>query len=176
MFGGDAGRTAAVYGRCDGSDGLDELRGGLVRRAGGGDDAVPVELGAGEDLHVVGGVLQGNLVLLHAQILQDLAGRCLQAGTVGIIDVEVFQFQGIGLVKENIGILDDAREPLGGLDDFIHADSAVLVDVDHLQGLGVEFQAFGGTAEDRPHLAVQLIKVADVLAAGDFYADRAAYG
>ena len=176
LVGGDAGDAATVHGAGDAGDGLDELGGVFVSGAGGGDDAVSVEAGAGEDLHVVGGILQGNLVLLEAEVLEDLAGRCLQAGAVGVIGIEVLQLEAVGLFEQEIGVPHYAGEPLGGADDLVHADAAVAVQIDHLEGLFVELKAFGGAAQHGPHLAVQLIQVANVFSAENLHADSTTYG
>ena len=176
MIGRNARHAAAVQGRCNAGNGLDELGCGLVRGAGGGDDAVAVELRLCENLHVVGGVLQGDGILVQLQVLQDLPGRCLQAGAVRVIGIEAVQGQAVVFLQEVVGILNDAREPLGGLDDLVHADSSVMVNVDELEGGFVEFQAGGGAAEDRPQFTVQFTQVADVFSALNLDTDRSAYG
>ena len=176
MVCGNAGDAAAVYGAGDAGDGLDERCGSLVGGAGRRDDAVTVEAGAGEDLHVVGRIGKGNLVFLEAQVFQDLAGRCLETCAVGVIGIEVIEPEAVGLFQKKVGIPDDTGEPLRSFDDFVHADAAIGIHVNHVQGFGVKLQALGGAAEYGPHLAVQLIKVADVFSAKDFNADGAANG
>ena len=154
LVGRDAGDAAAVQGRRDAGDGLDELCGGLIPGRCGRDDAVSVELGIGKNLHVVRGVFYGNAVFLEPQVAQDLTGRCLEAGPHGILGVEFVNREGVVLLKEDICILEDGGEPLGGGDDLVHADVSVAVHINVLKGLGIEFQVLDRTAEDRPHLAV----------------------
>ena len=171
LLGRDAGDAAAVRGRCNAGHGLDELRGGLVRGGSRRDDAVSVEAGVGKNLHVVGGVLNGDRVLLEPQVAQNLAGRCLEAGSHGVLGVEFVQGQGVAALQEYIGIFQDGGEPLGGGNHFIYADVSVSVHVNVLEGLGVKLQVPHRAAEDRPHLAVQFSQMADVFSAFDFYAD-----
>ena len=171
----DARHTAAVYGRCYAGDGLDEFGRSFVRGTGGRDDAVPVELRLGKNLHIVRCVFQRDAVLFQLEVLQDLAGRCLQAGAVRVLRVEAVQGQAVVLLQEVIGILEDAREPLGGFNDFVYTDFSVFVHVNELERGFVEFQAAGGAAQDGPQFTVQLSQVTDVFPALDVNADRSAH-
>ena len=138
-------------------------------------DAVAVEAGAGENLYVIGRIFHRDSVFLETQIVQDLPGRCLQAGTYRIFGVEVFQLQGILPLQEDVGILEDAREPVGRGDDFVYPDLAIVVNINVLEAFFIELQVVYRAAEDRPHLAVQFSQMTDVFSVADFDTDSASH-
>ena len=108
MVGRNTGNTAAVCCAVYSGYSLYEFGSCLVIRAGGGDDAVAVELGFGKNLHVVGGIFQGDALFLQLQVLKDLTGRCKQAGTIRIVGIELVEGHGVAFFQKVVRILDDA--------------------------------------------------------------------
>ena len=143
----------------------------LVIRAGRGDDAVAVELRVGEDLRHVRRVLEGDGILLELEVREDLLRRGEQLCAFRILLVEGGEGDFGAAGEEQVVVLEDRGEPLGGRDDLVHADVPVVVHVDELEGFLVEFQVLGRAAEDGPQLAVQLAQVGDVGPGGDFHPD-----
>ena len=177
VLGRHAVLAAAVHRFADGlRDGGDQGGERLVVGAGRRDDAVAVELRVGEDLHVVGRVFQRDAVFLQAEILQDLLGGGEQLRAVGILLVEGGERDFGAAGQELVRILQDSGQPLGVGDDFVHADVSVVVGVEQVEGLLVEFQVAGRATQDGPQFTVQFAEVGDVGAGGDLHAYGSADG
>ncbi len=172
---GDAVGPAAVRRLADDlGDAGDEGGERFVIRGGRGDDPVAVELGLGEDLHVVGRVLECDGLFLELEVLQDLLGGSQELGPVGRLLVEGGEGEFGAALKQDVRVLENAGEPLGSGDDFVHADVSILVGVNQFQRLLVEFQVLRRAAEHGPHFTVQFSEVGDVGPGTDFHADGSA--
>ena len=172
MVRGDAVGAAAVRGLSDLLGNRGDERGELlVIRAGRGDDAVAVELRVGEDLRHVGRILEGDGLLLQLEVREDLlrGGEEFRPVLVFLVEGGEGDFGAAG--EQQVRILQDAGQPFGGGDDLVHADIPVVVHVDELEGLLVEFQVLRRAAEDGPQLAVQFAQMGDVGSGGDFHPD-----
>ena len=175
LVGGDAGLSAAVCSSAgDACDLADKLC--KVGRGERGDDTVSVKGSACEDAGVVGGVFQRDAVFLEAEVGENLLGGFLKGFTFRIGGVEGVQSELGRAFQQDVGILEDAGDPLCGGDNLIDADLAVGVAVDNLEGFVIEFETGDRAAENSPHLAVELTQIGYVLSACDLDPDRSAYG
>ena len=175
VLGRDAGLAAAVSRRTDLlRDGGDERLQRLVVRGDGRDDAVAVEFRSLEDGHAVGCLLHADLVLLQAEVLQDVLRGSEERLPGFAVRIDPVELQHALPFQDGVLVLHHGGQPLRGGDDFLHVHAPVAVGIDQLQGLLVEFQILRRAAQDRPEFLVQLAQVGDVLARRDVHPDHSA--
>ena len=164
----DARLPATVGGRTDLlGNRRDERLQGLVFGGSLGDDAVAVEAGLREDGHAVGGFVHRDLVLFEAEVREDLFRGIIEFLSGFAIRIDAVEFQHALPFEDGVLVLDHGGQPLRRRHDLGHADAAVAVGVDEVQGPLVDGEVLGRTAEDRPKFLVKFSEVGDILARGD---------
>ena len=172
----DAEFAAAVgFAAETGDDVVDHLFRVGVRGGVGRHDAVPVELGLREDFRRVGGVGEGDgRGVGLAQIVQDAPGAGEEFGAgIGLV-VDGGQGQGFVALGQVIRIAKLLRGPLDGGEEFGGPDPSILVGVDEVERLGVEFDAARGATEGHPQFLVELFDVRDVPAVAEHHLVKSA--
>ena len=126
-------------------------------------DAVAVEQGLGKYGDRVARFRDADAVFLEPEVAQYLLCGLLQARTGLGVGVELVQGKLAVALEYQVFVFDNGSEPLGGGDDFLHADLSVVVCVYEIERVRVELQPGRGAAQHGPELLVQLTQVGDVL-------------
>ncbi len=132
-------------------DVVDGLSRGFVVGRVGGNDAVPVEAGGGEDFRGVGHIVERDgLGVGLAQVFQDALGPGAQilAGLGGLADGVDGQ-RSVAL-EEVVQIAEDFPHEAKRLENLGNADATVLVGVEEIQRARGKLQPARGTGQRQP--------------------------
>ena len=156
-----AGLAAGIRVGAETVDDVGNDRLGRVVAGGiGGHNAVAVERLGGKGLGGGGGFVKGDFA--GVGLAQNLPGEIGDqfAFRRGVIDGGGPQ-RGTAF-EQVVRIFQQAAGPLGGGDEFRHADAAVLVGVNQRERGLVELDARGGTGQRDPKFLVELVEVQEV--------------
>jgi hypothetical protein len=120
----------------------------------------------------VGGLQRGAFGL--AQALQHLARRRQQACAFGVVGLQRVQRQCVAGLEQQVGRTQALASPAHRLQQFGHADAAIVVAVEQAQRPGVKLQPAGGAGQHRPQFLVQFAQVLQVLRVVDAHLVKAA--
>ncbi len=111
----------------------------------------------------VGGILDGDDVgAVLAAAGQDAPRRGQHAPAFRRFLGNHRQGQGLALAGQGFRIAQDELKPFDRFDDLAGADAAILVEVEDIEGLGVEFHARHRAGQRHPKLHVEFVECQDV--------------
>jgi len=97
-----------------------------------------------------------------AQVAEDLQGGGVDGLPLLCGGVDGREWQGLVLLHQLIGIVDEGDQPFRGGDHFGYPDALVVVGVDQGEGTVVDFHTKDRTAQRRPKFLVERRQVGQV--------------